>query len=291
MSSSLAWGMNRLRQIIREPWYTLGSYSTGTVAVTNGSNAVTGTGTAWTTNIKAGETFYISGGRYYHILSVNSDTSLTLVDNYAGTTAGTASYTVTSGRATNATLVDELNASHREIAAEVGRLDLNYMAVSGTISYVANTELYNLPTTNGTVKKILFVKRTDLTNEKTLTPINFQDRGKHLLTGTGQDSEDLDEFYYTLGTQIGIIPIPSTAATNNITIYYIPEAADLTIGTSTIVFPDDLRELWVYAAAVGLTDDPAVAQKYTALRNIMLQTLGPRQLQEGRMVNFVDDDY
>lgn len=291
MSTNLAWGMNRVRQIIREPWSSIGSYSTGTIGVANGGVTVTGSGTTWVSSAKAGETFNVSGGQYYHVLSIESDTSLTLATAYAGTTiASGGSYTLKSGRTTNATLVDELNSAHRELTAEVGRLDLNYLAVTGTISYVSGTELYALPTTNGVVKKILYVKRTDLSSEKVLTPINFQERGNYILTSTGATSDNIEEHYYLLGTQIGIVPIPTTAATNNITITYIPEATDLTINTSTIILPDDLRELWAYTAAVGLTDDPGVAQKYTALRNVMLSTLGPRQVQEGRRVNHIEED-
>lgn len=290
MSTTLAWGMNRLRHIIREPWSSLTSYSTGTVAVTNNSAGVTGTGTAWLTNIRAGDTFHISGGRYYHILSVNSDTSLTLTNAYVGSTATGQSYTIAAGRTTNATLVDELNGAQRELTAEIEEEDLNYFAVTGTISYAADTELYDLPSVNGTVKKVLYVKRTDLENEKELYPVNLQDRDKYLLQTTNVTADNLDEFYYLLGMQIGILPIPASAVTNNITIHYVPEATDLTLDTSTILLPDDFRELWVYKAALGLTDDPAVAQKYQILHNVMLQTLGPRQLQEGRRVIYNVDD-
>lgn len=290
MSTTLNYGLNRLRHVIREPWSSLGSYSTGTIAVANAGTTVTGSSTVWLTNAKAGDTIYLPDTRYYHVLSIASDTSLTITPAYAGTTVASAGvYVISGGRNTTATLVDELNAAHREIAAEVGKLDENYMAVTGTISY-NNTEQYDFPTTNGVVKKILLVQRTDLSTVKTLTPINFQNRGDYLLE-TGQEAGDLPEYYYILGMKIGIVPIPTVVKTNNITITYIPEATDMTLGTGTIILPDDLRDLWVYAAAISLTDDPAVAQKYMALRSIMLSTLGPRQLQEGRTVNYKDEDF
>lgn len=290
MSTTLNWGLNRLRQVIREPFSALSTYSAGTVSVTLGSASVTGSGTSWLTNVKPGETFFIAAGQYYHILSVESDTALTLTANYAGTTGSGKSYTVTGGRNTNATLVDELNSAHRLLANEIESLDLNYLAVTGTISYVANTELYALPTTNGVCRQILLVKRTDLSNEKEIYPIVFQERHKYLLESTGIEATDIHEYYYPLGVQIGIVPIPTTAHTNNITVHYLPEATDLTIGTSTIILSDDFRELWVYQAAIGLTDDPAVMGKYQQLHGIMLTTLGPRQLQEGRRVIYKNDD-
>lgn len=84
MSISLNWALNRYRQIIKEPFYSLPSYSTGTVTVVNGSATVTGASTLWAANAKAGDTFNIAGGKYYHVLSITSDTILTLTETYAG---------------------------------------------------------------------------------------------------------------------------------------------------------------------------------------------------------------
>lgn len=60
---------------------------TGTsIDVTNGSAAVTGTGTAFTTDLEAGQYLVISGVEY-KINSITSATALTLSKNYAGSTA------------------------------------------------------------------------------------------------------------------------------------------------------------------------------------------------------------
>ncbi len=63
-----------------------GWYSTGTVAVTNGSATVTGSGTAWTANVRQGWGFQGPDGRAYQVLAVVSDTQITLARNYAGST-------------------------------------------------------------------------------------------------------------------------------------------------------------------------------------------------------------
>lgn len=69
-------------------------YDEGTVAVTNGSAAVTGTGTSWTTAM-AGRYLYRTGDtRGYLISSVASATSLTLAENYAGVNGSGASYAI-----------------------------------------------------------------------------------------------------------------------------------------------------------------------------------------------------
>lgn len=93
------------------PVYITPSYVTGTVAVTNGSAAVVGTGTAWNTsignssprkNIQAGDFIFVGSaaqnaispaGGWYEVLSVTDDTHLTLKTNYTGSTASGQAYT------------------------------------------------------------------------------------------------------------------------------------------------------------------------------------------------------
>lgn len=72
-------------------------YRAGTVAVTNGSKTVTGTGTQWQNlifGVAPGTTFYGPDGKPYEVDTVNSNTSLTLVTNYSGTTASGQAYAI-----------------------------------------------------------------------------------------------------------------------------------------------------------------------------------------------------
>ena len=74
----------------------MSQYKTGTASVTSGSATVTGSGTAWLSNVSAGDAFTIVGsGVTYTVASVASDTSLTLSANYAGSTASGQSYAIT----------------------------------------------------------------------------------------------------------------------------------------------------------------------------------------------------
>lgn len=58
---------------------------TGTIGVPNGSATVTGVSTTFTTQLKAGS-FVVIAGVKYKILSITSNTVLTLTSNYEGTT-------------------------------------------------------------------------------------------------------------------------------------------------------------------------------------------------------------
>src|SRR3990167_137090 len=67
------------------------SYSTGTVSVTEGATAVTGSGTSWSANVSAGQAILLQG-IWYPVGAVGSDTSITLAIPYAGTTLSGATY-------------------------------------------------------------------------------------------------------------------------------------------------------------------------------------------------------
>ncbi len=70
-------------------------YKTGTVALTNNSNAVTGTGTSWLTEVAVGDSFKRTGeNAIYSIASIPSNTSLTLTVVYAGVTGSGLSYSI-----------------------------------------------------------------------------------------------------------------------------------------------------------------------------------------------------
>ncbi|WKL16545.1 pyocin knob domain-containing protein [Comamonas testosteroni] len=69
-------------------------YRTGTVTVTNNSNVITGTGTAWVDAVSIGETFLGPDSQVYEITSIVSGTSLRVSPNYKGPTAANQSYAV-----------------------------------------------------------------------------------------------------------------------------------------------------------------------------------------------------
>jgi hypothetical protein len=84
----------------RDTLITQPSYSTGTVAITQGATAVTGTGSLWNTanawginNARPGGKMKISGTQdVYTVSAVGSDTSITLAEKFVGATVTAASY-------------------------------------------------------------------------------------------------------------------------------------------------------------------------------------------------------
>jgi hypothetical protein len=72
------------------PWYRVGQ-----VAITAGLNTVTGTGTAFSANVRVGDAFLGPDGRWYEITNVTSATVLSILPAYMGQTVTGASYSIT----------------------------------------------------------------------------------------------------------------------------------------------------------------------------------------------------
>lgn len=71
------------------PWYSAGS-----VAVTNNSNAVTGTGTDFISNARVGDGFIGPDGRIYQVTNVASATAISISPNYVGTSGSGQTYKI-----------------------------------------------------------------------------------------------------------------------------------------------------------------------------------------------------
>lgn len=72
------------------------NYSTGTVSVTQGSTAVTGSGTSWntSTNAEVGEYIQLPDGKWYQITDIGSDTSISIERDYESVSDSGESYVI-----------------------------------------------------------------------------------------------------------------------------------------------------------------------------------------------------
>ena len=130
-------------------------YKTGTIAVTNGSPTVTGTGSAWIANAGPGEAVIGPDGKLYEILSINSDLSLTLASNYLGTTTSGQGYTIVPSQsyirdlaAQAATLVNAYSAIVS--GAGAGKFGDGSIAAPG-VSFIADLDTGLARTASGTI--------------------------------------------------------------------------------------------------------------------------------------------
>ena len=123
-------------------------YATGTINLVNGSTAVVGNGTSFIANVDPGEAIIAPDGRLYEIVSVNSDTALTLATAYLGSTVNTQSYRIV-----------PVSGYTRDLARGVGQLVADYsqshanrvQSVSGRTGVVTKEQLLtDLKTIDGT---------------------------------------------------------------------------------------------------------------------------------------------
>nr|WP_296429720.1 hypothetical protein [Roseovarius sp. BRH_c41] len=84
-------------------------YRTGTISITSGSAALTGSGTAWLANAAPGMMVVRNGVIVGEVLTVNSNTSITLAVAYTGTTISGGSYAIANLGAVRAGLIAAFN--------------------------------------------------------------------------------------------------------------------------------------------------------------------------------------
>lgn len=86
------------------PWY-----KTGTVSVTQNSNAVIGAGTAFIANSRVGDAFRGPDGGWYEVTNIASDTALSISPNYQGATTGAGVYALAPMQGYPKALADAFN--------------------------------------------------------------------------------------------------------------------------------------------------------------------------------------
>jgi len=94
-------------------------YKTGTVAVTQGSNAVIGTGTSFIANSRVGDAFRGPDGEWYEVTNIASDTALSIAPAYQGATLAAGGYSLAPMQGYVKDSADALRAATQLIASGV----------------------------------------------------------------------------------------------------------------------------------------------------------------------------
>lgn len=153
-------------------------YRIGTTSATNGSKTITGTGTAWAANAQAGDLFQGPDFSSYEVDLVNSNTSITLVENYRGTTvASGGAYAIapTQGRvrdltATLAALTDSYSDVVNALTLDAGRLGLGKTPNANAKLDVAGQVWVDAPTGDAILRML----------------VSGAEKGKLAVTSTGR---------------------------------------------------------------------------------------------------------
>lgn len=171
-----------------------------------------------------------------------------------------------------------------------------FQTTNATIDYVNGTQEYDMSGFDPVPVKVVLVERTDVDPDKTLHPINMQDKLRYEPALSTTISDEEWEGYYISGTYIGIVPTPDENATNNLKIYYIGRPADVASGSAAFTVPDDYgahQLICVKAAIIAKLkgDEPIgdLERRETRLEAKLKTSLISRQTQEPRYVNYIQD--
>lgn len=97
-------------------------YKTGTVSVTQNSNAVIGTGTAFIANSRVGDGFRGPDGRWYEVTNIASNTALSISPNYEGPTAAGGFYSIMPVQGYQKDLSDQVRAILKDYGDKLAAL-------------------------------------------------------------------------------------------------------------------------------------------------------------------------
>ncbi len=131
------------------PWY-----KTGTVSVTQNSNAVIGSGTAFIANSRVGDGFRGPDGRWYEVTNIASNTALSISPNYEGPTVASGFYSIMPVQGYQKDLSDKvreiLNEYGETLAAlgTTGNYDILPVAKGGTGSVTLDSDVVPEGATN-----------------------------------------------------------------------------------------------------------------------------------------------
>ncbi|ODS32172.1 MAG: flagellar hook-associated protein FlgK [Candidatus Scalindua rubra] len=200
------------------------TYTTGTVTSVNGgsTSTVTGSGTAFTSNVKANDWIKLSDGNYYKVLSVTNDTTLTVEGGFASAsvatniTNGSLYVTITNNTTGEITKTSISIASDETLNSLAAKLD-------GITNLNASVSSNLLTITSNSGYKYSFTKALD-TN-----PGNI---GSAKITLSGNYSGN-DNDIYTLNVQdVGTGSIGTGSAVIRVTDASEAVVADLDVGSS-----------------------------------------------------------
>jgi hypothetical protein len=246
-------------------------YNTGTIALTNGSATVTGSGTNFLVGAQIGEALYAPDGKLYEIQTINSATVITLASNYLGSTASTQGYQIIPTQSLVADLasdVTDLISDFADVRDYAGNGKFNDGAVGTpgiTFTQDQDNGLYRIGSNNWA----LAAGGQQVVN-LTTTAMNFPDNNKAIF-GAGSDLQIYSDG--TTGQVTGNVNVTGTVTADGLTVDGALSSGGITTTGNTSaaaasagdgrLFPNNTYGAFVYGN--GTTYDVALGQRSTGV--------------------------
>lgn len=190
---------------------------------------------------------------------------------------------------TDPLILRQINHAYRELYAEIVENNENFFATTGTLNYSANTELITLPT-NSKILRIEFTTATGIPTDRRVTFIDLARRDEFLLQVGSAVVQEYQRRVYLLGNSIGVLPVPTSAVTAALRVYYVPPLTALVAGTSPpLEWSTDHHEVIAWGAYMRLLvrDKEMLAEQrptFLRLRQLLLNATSAREVQEPQQI-------
>lgn len=245
---------------------TVAPYETGTVAMTNNSKTVTGTGTVWTSAMVGRKIRFNGENAYYRIASVASNTSLTLEVVYQGTTDTDATYSIYKDEYKLPADCDvykilrQIENSQALTSVEATAFDIyestpqskghpDYEILVGT-----KLDTYSTGTVSGTINtSVITGASTEWTSVEGLSKGSKITIGSYIYTVKSVDSDTQITIYEKLAVAVAILTTYSISLDN-----YIIQLFNIPDSVENIYFRYQRMPFYLY----NTTDIPDLPEKY-----------------------------
>ena len=197
-----------------------GSALTGTMTFTNGNAAVSGSGTNFDPEVKVGDIIISAGGVKSRVKAVTSDTALTLVENFSGSTENGVAATVTRppiNFASSGSQIDDtiFGITAAESTSGIDNVTTIAVATGGT-GYKGSAPTITIPVptvrTIATAKVSTANETIEITghNMQTGTAVKYQDGGGTALAGLVDNTQ-----YFVIRHTADLIKLASSLSNAN----------------------------------------------------------------------------
>lgn len=192
----------------------------------------------------------------------------------------------------NSGLITWINDSYLAMVDEIATAQPDYFVKSSTASIVANVQEYELPTDFESLIMVNVKYDTEWRRAMPMPNINFVPI--HARTNSNQGFSEADPQYYILGTEIGLMPIPTSTVTDGLKIWYAYTPLELTSDSQEPDIPKKYHHIIKYGAYANYLDqdDEHVAaermrQRFDERVQRMMENLSVRQHDQPKSVEIV----
>jgi len=180
------------------------------------------------------------------------------------------------------------NLIQSEIQQELIQADENYFVTQTSITFVAGTGNYTLPTDLVKIRRVEDL-RGDQTNPLEIAPVKMSERDK-AQRSIVDTNPPLHGGYYLVGNQIHFIETPTNSLASAVRLFYVQRLTDVSAGSNSSEIPAEYHPILVWGIVKNClfqqqADTSMADKEYNSLMSKMKKQAESRQIQRPRKVS------